>query len=92
MQAQMPGHDPEKRTSLSAEDPAPTHPSAGDGGSRKHRLALGAERVLLFLLTLWALVMVVPDLHRLVAPLGSFGLSADSDGSITDAAQKIGSE
>jgi hypothetical protein len=28
--------------------------------------------------------MVVPDLHRLVAPLGSFGLSADNDGYITD--------
>jgi hypothetical protein len=34
---------------------------------RKHRLALGAKRVLLFLLTFWALVMVVPDLNRVVA-------------------------
>ena len=51
---------------------------------RKHRLALGAKRVLLFLLTFWALVMVVPDLNRVVAPLGSFGLSADNDGYITN--------
>jgi hypothetical protein len=84
MQTRMPEHDPEKRTPLSAADPAPTNTSEGDSGSRKHRLALGAERVLLFLLTLWALAMVVPDLHRLVAPLGSFGLSADNDGYITD--------
>ncbi|SDR64003.1 hypothetical protein SAMN05519103_09288 [Rhizobiales bacterium GAS113] len=41
-------------------------------------------RALLALLTIWALAMIVPDLHRLVQPLGSFGLYANNDGVITD--------
>jgi uncharacterized membrane protein len=41
-------------------------------------------RALLLLLTLWGLTMIVPDLLRLVRPLGSFGLYADNDGLITD--------
>ena len=42
-------------------------------------------RILLIVLTLWALAMVVPDLYRLVHPLASFGFSADGDGLVTDA-------
>jgi hypothetical protein len=33
---------------------------------------------------LWALAMVVPDLYRLVRPLGSFGFYSNNDGLITD--------
>jgi hypothetical protein len=40
--------------------------------------------VLLLALTLWALAMVVPDLYRLVQPLGSFGLYVNNDGLVTD--------
>ncbi|MBV9568152.1 MAG: hypothetical protein JO172_08450, partial [Hyphomicrobiales bacterium] len=42
------------------------------------------SRVLLALFTLWALAMVVPDLHRLFRPLGSFGFYADNAGLVTD--------
>jgi hypothetical protein len=41
-------------------------------------------RFLLVLLTIWALAMVVPDLFRLAEPLGSFGLSVNNDGLVTD--------
>ena len=41
-------------------------------------------RLLLLLLTAWALAMVVPDLQRLIRPLGSFGLYANNDGLIID--------
>ena len=43
-----------------------------------------ANRILLAIFTLWALAMVVPDLHRLYRPLGSFGFYADNDGVVTD--------
>ena len=39
-------------------------------------------RVLLALLMLWGLAMIVPDLSRIVQPLGSFGFYADNDGVI----------
>jgi hypothetical protein len=42
------------------------------------------SRLLLMVFTLWALVMIVPDLYRLVQPLGSFGFYANNDGLITD--------
>ena len=42
------------------------------------------SRLILVVLTVWALAMVVPDLYRLVQPLGSFGFYADGDGLITD--------
>jgi uncharacterized small protein (DUF1192 family) len=45
----------------------------------------GASYILLMALTLWALAMVVPDLHRLAQPLGSFGFYANNDGLVTDA-------
>jgi hypothetical protein len=51
--------------------------------SDRHDARLGA-RVLLVLLTAYALGMIVPDLFRLVRPLGSFGLAADTDGMIYD--------
>ena len=41
-------------------------------------------RVLLALLMLWGLAMIVPDLSRIVQPLGSFGFYADNDGVIYD--------
>ena len=42
------------------------------------------QRVLLVALTLYALAMIVPDLYRIVRPLGSFGLAANADGLIYD--------
>jgi hypothetical protein len=42
------------------------------------------DRYLLMALVLWGLVMIVPDLWRVVQPLGSFGLYADNDGLIYD--------
>jgi hypothetical protein len=44
----------------------------------------GASRAVLAAIALWALAMVVPDLYRLVRPLGSFGFYANNDGLITD--------
>ncbi|HEY1863376.1 MAG TPA: PDZ domain-containing protein [Roseiarcus sp.] len=41
-------------------------------------------RVVLLLLTVYALAMIVPDLVRVVRPLGSFGLAVDGDGRIYD--------
>ena len=41
-------------------------------------------RILLLLLTVYALAMIVPDLLRVVHPLGSFGLAMDGDGRIYD--------
>jgi hypothetical protein len=41
-------------------------------------------RILLAILTIWALAMIVPDLCRLVQPLGSFGFYANNDGLVTD--------
>ena len=40
------------------------------------------QRILLIVLLAWALVMIVPDLLRVVQPLGSFGFYADNDGLI----------
>ena len=45
---------------------------------------LSINRTLLVAFTLWALAMIVPDLYRLVHPLGSFGFYANNDGLITD--------
>ncbi len=42
------------------------------------------SRVALLLLTVYALAMIVPDLLRVVRPLGSFGLAMDGDGRIYD--------
>src|ERR1700722_9449774 len=42
------------------------------------------SRILLVAFTLWALAMIVPDLCRLVQPLGSFGFYANNDGLVTD--------
>jgi hypothetical protein len=40
------------------------------------------QRILLIVLLAWALVMIVPDVLRVVQPLGSFGFYADNDGVI----------
>jgi hypothetical protein len=42
------------------------------------------RRVLLALLTLYALAMILPDFARIVRPLGSFGLKTNADGLIYD--------
>jgi hypothetical protein len=39
-----------------------------------------AGKVLVAVLTLWALVVVMPDALRIVQPLGTLGFSADNDG------------
>jgi hypothetical protein len=52
--------------------------------SDMHMGGRGIGRVLLVVLTLWALAIVVPDLHRLRHPLGSFGFYANNDGVVTD--------
>jgi hypothetical protein len=44
------------------------------------------SRLLLILLTLWGLLMIVPDLFRVAQPIGSFGFYADNDGRIYDVA------
>jgi hypothetical protein len=40
------------------------------------------NRILVMLLALWGLAMIVPDLVRVVQPLGSLGFYADNDGII----------
>ncbi len=45
---------------------------------------IGWRRMLLIVLTLWALAMIAPGLYRLFNPLGTIGLSADNDGVVTD--------
>jgi hypothetical protein len=42
------------------------------------------HRILLIVLLVWALLMIVPDLWRVVQPLGSFGFDTDNDGIIYD--------
>jgi hypothetical protein len=42
------------------------------------------SRLLLIGLTVWGLVMIVPDLVRVLQPLGSLGFLADNDGLIYD--------
>ena len=42
------------------------------------------HRTLLIVLLAWALLMIVPDLWRVVQPLGSFGFYTDNDGLIYD--------
>jgi hypothetical protein len=42
------------------------------------------HRILLVVLLVWALLMIVPDLWRVVQPLGSFGFDTDNDGLIYD--------
>ena len=42
------------------------------------------QQLLLIVLLAWALAMIVPDVLRVVQPLGSFGFYADNDGMIYD--------
>ena len=51
-------------------------------GERKGASLFG--RVVLLLLTVYALAMIAPDLRRIVRPLGSFGLAMNGDGLIYD--------
>jgi hypothetical protein len=41
-------------------------------------------RILLILLTVYALVMIIPDLYRIERPLGSLGFASNNDGLIYD--------
>src|SRR6476619_3172425 len=52
--------------------------------SRKAIGLVAGQRTLLIVLLAWALVMIVPDLWRVVQPLGSFGFYANNDGLIYD--------
>jgi hypothetical protein len=45
---------------------------------------MAGHRTLLIVLLAWALLMIVPDLWRVVQPLGSFGFDTDNDGLIYD--------
>ncbi len=49
-------------------------------------------RVVLLLLTTYALAMIAPDLIRVVRPLGSFGLATNGDGLIYDVQGPFASE
>jgi hypothetical protein len=48
-------------------------------------IAMTRSRLVLIALMLWGLAMVVPDLLRVMQPLGSFGFYANNDGLIYDA-------
>jgi len=56
--------------------------SSSTEADNKSRVSIG--RFLLFLLTLWALAMIVPGLQRVIDSIGSYGLSVDNDGFVTD--------
>src|SRR5512146_1726311 len=43
-----------------------------------------SQRILLIVLLAWGLVMIVPDVLRVVQTLGSFGFYGDNDGVIYD--------
>ncbi len=45
---------------------------------------MSAGEIFLILLTVWAVAMIAPGLQRVIDSLGSFGLSVDNDGNITD--------
>jgi hypothetical protein len=45
---------------------------------------MSPSRLLLVALTLWGLAMIVPDLLRIVQPLGSLGFYANNDGLVYD--------
>ena len=49
---------------------------------REGRILVG--RILLIAVTFWALLMIVPDFHRVIQPLASTGFAADNDGWIYD--------
>jgi hypothetical protein len=46
--------------------------------------AMTPARWLLVVLALWAVMMIVPDLYRVVRPLASFGLIANNDGVVVN--------
>lgn len=59
--------------------------------SERNGPSLGG-RVLLALLTVYAMAMIAPDFARLVRPLGSFGLAANADGLIYDVESPFAAE
>ena len=62
---------------------SPRRFGAPPGGKAKIE-RMTSQRILLSVLLAWALVMIVPDVLRVVQPLGSFGFYADNDGLIYD--------
>ena len=55
----------------------------GSADGDRNAAGLGG-RIILVLLTLYALAMIAPDVLRVARPLGSFGMSADGDGLVYD--------
>src|SRR4029077_12223630 len=51
----------------------------------RQEACVAVQRTLLVVLVAWALAMIVPDLWRVVQPLGSFGFYANNDGLIYNA-------
>jgi hypothetical protein len=51
-----------------------------------------AGRIALIGLTVWALLMIVPDLYRVLDPLASVGFAADNDGRIYDVKGPFGTD
>jgi hypothetical protein len=47
-------------------------------------MASRGSRLILLVLTVWALAMILPALYRLGAPLAAFGVTANNDGVIID--------
>ena len=45
---------------------------------------VSGERLVLIVVTFWALLMIVPDFYRVIHPLASAGFAADNNGTIYD--------
>ena len=63
----------------------------GSADGDRNAAGLGG-RIILVLLTLYALAMIAPDVLRVARPLGSFGMSADGDGLVYDVQGPFDSE
>jgi hypothetical protein len=58
--------------------------SSAESAGKDRASGLSADRLFLILVAVWALAMIAPGLQRVIDSLGSFGLSVDNDGNITD--------
>lgn len=63
-------------------DDVSASPAAQHSQAKKPASVVG--RLVLTVLVFYGLAMIVPDFHRLVRPLGSFGLAVNNDGLIFD--------
>ena len=59
-------------------------PADRDASGVLDRRSLILGRILLIVLTTWALATIVPGFYRVAQPLASFGLSVDNDGRVID--------